>query len=248
MKILFVFTNISDVHHVCYPYGFSSIIATTKEAGYDCQVVALTRESEYEAVVDKVVTQNIDVVAFSSVSTQFRYVVQLSKLIRESGVSNCHIVCGGIHSTLFPECLREAPWLDGVFIGEAEFSFLEFIRKVEKKSDYHDVAGFAYISKKGELVKNKVNKPVTHLEKLPYPDKTLFGYPDEVNLRGVAEFFFSRGCPFKCTYCCNHALANIYGGYSVRTRCPESSIREIEETLEIYPQVKRVRFLMIHFV
>jgi len=53
---------------------------------------------------------------------------------------------------------------------------------------------------------------------------------------------FSRGCPFQCTYCSNHAIAKAYNspGNLPRFRSPQSSIREIEETLRAFPFIRRI--------
>ena len=39
-------------------------------------------------------------------------------------------VCGGIHPTLYPECIKEAPSLDVIFRGDSEVPFLNFLQKI----------------------------------------------------------------------------------------------------------------------
>ncbi|MCK5083274.1 MAG: radical SAM protein, partial [Candidatus Omnitrophica bacterium] len=50
---------------------------------------------------------------------------------------------------------------------------------------------------------------------------------------GYAPFFFSKGCPYLCTYCSNHAIAKRYGSSrnTPRFRSPENCIREIEDVI-----------------
>jgi radical SAM superfamily enzyme YgiQ (UPF0313 family) len=54
----------------------------------------------------------------------------------------------------------------------------------------------------------------------------------------------SRGCPFDCTFCCNHFIKNKYANSSkyVRYRSVERVIAECKEILRKYPTVKAFRF------
>jgi len=54
----------------------------------------------------------------------------------------------------------------------------------------------------------------------------------------------SRGCPFNCSYCCNHIQRSIYpnGKSYVRFRSPENVVREIELARESDPGIEQVRF------
>ncbi len=54
---------------------------------------------------------------------------------------------------------------------------------------------------------------------LPFPDRDLLFEKDEfTRLSGIKHFITSRGCPYDCTYCFNHALAEIYRGKGKRLR------------------------------
>jgi radical SAM superfamily enzyme YgiQ (UPF0313 family) len=62
---------------------------------------------------------------------------------------------------------------------------------------------------------------------------------------GVAMIFCSRGCPFLCAYCSNHAIAKRYGirHNSPRFRSPESCIREIQAVIERYGELVKTVFI-----
>ena len=49
-----------------------------------------------------------------------------------------------------------------------------------------------------------------------------------------------RGCPFSCTYCCNHTFRRITDGNYVRFRSPRKIIEEIQLVHEEYPLEKNI--------
>jgi radical SAM superfamily enzyme YgiQ (UPF0313 family) len=54
----------------------------------------------------------------------------------------------------------------------------------------------------------------------------------------------SRGCPFNCTYCSNHAQKSVYPNPKeyVRFRSPENVVAEIEQMVAADPRIEFIRF------
>ena len=54
----------------------------------------------------------------------------------------------------------------------------------------------------------------------------------------------SRGCPYNCTYCCNHQIKQVYPNIKDYTRfhTPEKSIQYIKAVLDKYPDMRYVDF------
>jgi tRNA A37 methylthiotransferase MiaB len=50
----------------------------------------------------------------------------------------------------------------------------------------------------------------------------------------------SRGCPYVCTYCCNHALRKIAGGKYVRLRLPDDVVNEIRFLKQRFPATAEI--------
>lgn len=232
MKVLLVYTNINGFHEDYYSPGLASIVSITKMYGHKVKVEIISRKKEYLKLLDIVTSFNPKIVGFSSVSSQFNFVKEISALVKERN-SNIITVCGGVHPTINTECILEAKSLDGCFVGESENSFIEFIKKIENDEDYKNTDNFVYIED-GKLIVNKLKPLITNLDSFPYPDREIYPFEDNLKRTGYAHFIFSRGCPYLCSYCSNHALAKKYNlprNYS-RYRSPESSIREIEETIK----------------
>lgn len=85
------------------------------------------------------------------------------------------------------------------------------------------------------MIKNNPRHLTDDLDSLPMPDRSIFKYFLDGG-RKVPRFIFSRGCPFECTYCCNHAFKRIYRnlGQYVRWRSVDLALAEIEEARKKY--------------
>lgn len=229
-----VFLILPKINSGCqWNVGLAFISSMIKNAGHN---VSLFEISYYpkgtSSLLDKIKEFNPDVIGITANSHQFFYAKEIAKDIKKN--FNVPIFVGGVHAILKPESITESHYIDGVCIGEGEFSFLELVNRIKKRKDYYDLKNFWF--RQGEkIIKNERVPLIADLNSLPFPDRSVFEYfstPGEKTPR----FIFSRGCPFECSYCCNHALKKIFkdqGGY-VRWRSVDLAIREIEEERKKY--------------
>jgi anaerobic magnesium-protoporphyrin IX monomethyl ester cyclase len=91
------------------------------------------------------------------------------------------------------------------------------------------------------IEKNATRPFLERLDTLPLPDRQMWiewtRYPEKRPVMLIA-----RGCPFQCTYCCNHKLALLAEGVYTRFRSPQNIIYELEEYLKEYPQTNEIYF------
>lgn len=235
MKVLLLFVDVNSYHHNDYHFGLGYISSYIKTDGHDVQLMVIHSQSEYPDIIAKIKEFRPGAVGMAAVETQFHYVKEISALIK--GSFDLPVVCGGTYTTLYPEALRESPDLDGVFVGESEQAFLEFVNRVEKGEDLRDTPNFAWYDKQTDKVTvNDLLPLVKDLDELPFPDREVFDYQEIIDRMGYAYFLFNRGCPYQCAYCANHALAKTYGkvSNSLRFRSVENCIAEIREVLTKY--------------
>ncbi|MGZ5500060.1 MAG: B12-binding domain-containing radical SAM protein [Methylobacter sp.] len=235
MRVLFVYTNVNGFHENCYSPGLAYVVSSTRANGHITELVIIRSKEDYLLAIKEVENFKPHVVGFSAVSSQFGVVKEIAALIKKHD-ENIITVCGGVHPTIYPNCILEAKSLDGIFIGESEIAFVEFLHKLENSIPYNTTDNFAYVFE-NKLIRNKLKPLIIDLDVLPYPDKDVYSYQEAVREAGAAPFFFSRGCPYLCTYCCNHAIANAYNlnHNKTRYRSAKSSVNEIEDALAIYP-------------
>ena len=239
MKILFVYTNIDGFHEDAYADGIAIMMAVTKKAGHDIRYLRIFEKSDYFLVNETVKEFMPDVVGFTSVSSQFSVVSDLADIVKKVSPKITN-VCGGVHPTLYPQCVLENKSLDLVFVGDSEYAFLDFLEKLKNNQSWKDCDNVAY-NDNGKLKKNKLRPLLNNeeLELLPHPDRSGSAYADTLQHTGLAQFHFTRGCPFTCTYCSNIGIAKVYGAtrYNIRQASPEYAIQEMEETIKEHPTI-----------
>jgi len=235
MNVLFAITNINGTYDDAYSFGLASIASFTRDKGFGYDYAIINTEDCYADFFDLVDRMRPRIIAYTSVSSQFMFVKELSARVKEIYHDDVIQVCGGIHTTIFPESILEAEGLDGIFIGESEYAFSDFLDRAEKNLPYSDVNNFAY-NDHGKLIRNSLYPLITDLDDLPFPERDKYEYERFIRNPGYATFIFSRGCPFRCSYCSNHAIAKVYNMKvnKPRFRSPEKCIEEIKQLMNKY--------------
>ncbi len=137
------------------------------------------------------------------------------------------VVLGGVHPTILPEEVL-SHGADLVVMGEGERTIQEVVELVQGRKRLEEISGLAY--KKDGVVAFTPPRPlIENLDELPLPARHLFRTADYVRHPSERErfghLFTSRGCPFHCTYCSNHAIARAY---------------EVERNITRYNSVEKV--------
>jgi len=146
------------------------------------------------------------------------------------------LIAGGPCMTMEPErMLREGGFDFGV-CGEGEETLHELLDAIYNGKDYSDIAGLAY--KNADAVKvNPRRQPVADLDTLPFIDYSPVDNNKYFALQkqtGIPETIFmntSRGCFYRCTYCCTPVL---WPG-AVRRYSPGRMVDEIKHQLNLFP-------------
>lgn len=190
MKILLTALNSQYIHSnlaVRYLKKF------TEDLDYECVVREFTINDREEHILEKIIEQKPDVVAFSVYIWNVEMIRRLSKLIKKVD-QNIEILYGGPEVSFDSRKFLKENDGDYVIQGEGENTFREFVRykKCELKID--EVRNLYY----------KVNDEVMENEKRPLMsmDDLKFPYDEDEDLSNKIIYYeASRGCPFNCKYC-----------------------------------------------
>lgn len=222
--------------------GIAYLSAVLKEEGHRVSLIHAVSPPEREWLVARVEEEAPDLIGFSSTTHMFRHVSKWAGWIREK--TDVTTVCGGVHPTIAPLEVVRTGGIDIACRGEAEQTMVELCRRMEGGREYSHVSGL-WLQRGDELITNPVGPLMTDLDVLPFPDRSIFDpslFCSDQHPRGT--LMASRGCPFDCSYCSNHAQKSVYPnpGEYVRFRSPENVVAEIEGMLAQDDLIEYIRF------
>jgi anaerobic magnesium-protoporphyrin IX monomethyl ester cyclase len=194
-------------------------------------------------------------IGISLMSGEYQRAVRMTRALKNYCAS-IPIVWGGIHPTIAPEtCLDYA---DFVCIGEGERFIVDFANAVANGTSPEALGSLSF-RRNGQVIQNSLYPLVTDLATLPscehLPRNSYVLHKEAITALNIRTFrkyarysgttysiMSSRGCPFSCTYCCNNALATIYGSKRIRLRETSGVINELKEAITHYPFIEYINF------
>jgi Fe-S oxidoreductase len=215
MKVLLVTHDLGFAD----PLAIACLSPIAKEMGHQTFFCALD-SGEFiptvEAIKPDVIGYSVNVIGFKKTIEANHKAAKVHKFVS---------IMGGPHPTFSPETFTESG-MDAYCVGEGEYPFRDFLKKVEKGASFDDVANL--------ITRNKTNpiRPfISNLDEFPMPDRDLVFTSTNLRYSSRKIFVVSRGCPFKCAYCYNSYYRKIYQGKgpAVRRFGVERIIREIED-------------------
>lgn len=224
MKILLTAINSKFIHsNLAVRY----LKAFTKDMPFECKIREFSINDREERILEEIIKEKPDVVAFSTYIWNVEMVERISNLIKKVD-SKIEILYGG------PEvsydsivCLKETVG-DYVIEGEGEKTFREFVEFKLGERELDNIRGLVY--KKDGEVKFNGSRPLMNMDDLVFP------YEEGENLDNKIVYYeASRGCPFNCKYCLSSTI------HGVRFHKIERVINELKYFID--RKVKLVKFV-----
>lgn len=246
MNILFIYSlyNIATtkkplVTPETIQFGISYISSFLKSHGHSTKLMVLSRISgkKNENIIDEYIEKfKPKLICFTAVSSEYEFIAGLAKYIKNR-FPGIYLVVGGAHVSLNPEGVLKN--FDALCIGEGENPTLELVSQLAKNMSPSGIPNL-WIKHGTEIQKNPPRPYLQDLDNLPFPDREIWReWIDESSLARYAVML-GRGCPFECTYCCNHALKKLSTGTYTRYRSPDNIINEIKELVEKFSVKKEI--------
>ena len=228
------------------PFGISMIATVLENAGHDVELLVITPDTP----LDKYIKNNINkkkpsLFCFTAVSTQYWQVKKIAKYIREIDPS-IFLLLGGHHSSLNPDEVINDNVFDAICVGEGEKAILSLVDSLSEDKNIKlplllkNNIPHLWIKDRetNEVFKNPAGSFQQDLDG-PYINRRIWDRwidrPDE-----YPSILLGRGCPFKCTYCSNHAMAKLSEGRYVRFRSPKHITGEVDYIKNTYPKVDKI--------
>ncbi len=249
MKVVFVYPDLLEgaAWRGYYYSGIGILSAVLKEAGHQTALFHLTqpptREAFLEGLAGLLPQEGPHLVGFSITSNMLPFLREWSPWVKE-GWPDAWVIAGGVHPTLVPEETLALPGVDLVCVGEGEGAIVDLAEALEAGRSPSGIANLWWKRPDGTVERNPP-RPLVELDALPFPDREIYDYANLHHERqGEATMMVSRGCPYRCTYCCNEALREVYRGRgkAVRFRSVPLVLAELKQVLERYPFIRRFVF------
>jgi radical SAM superfamily enzyme YgiQ (UPF0313 family) len=233
MKVLFVYTDVNVRGGArSYQFGIGMLSAMLKRSGHDTRLHYMFDRYAPQALRRDIAAYRPDLIAFSAVSPQYQYI---QRLFADLQPFPAFTILGGIHATLAPECLLDVPGLDALCVGEGEYPLLELADALQRGQSPEGIQNLWLKKRDGTIIRNPTRCFTGDLDALPFPDRELLDYQAIIDSDfNTALFMFSRGCPYNCTFCSNHALRARQTGVYVRFRSVANCLAEIRAVLQRY--------------
>ncbi|HAT4124284.1 TPA: DUF4080 domain-containing protein [Clostridium perfringens] len=198
MKILLTAINSKYIHsNLAVRY----LKAFTKDLDFQGDIKEFSINDRVENILEGIIEEKPDVVAFSCYIWNMEFVNRLAELIKLVD-PNIEILYGGPEvSYEGKEFLENHPG-EYVIVGEGEETFREFVLYKLGEGKIEDIKGLNY-KRDGKVFENP-KRPEMDMNELVFP----YTYEEDINNK-IVYYEASRGCPFKCKYCLSSVMHGV---------------------------------------
>jgi anaerobic magnesium-protoporphyrin IX monomethyl ester cyclase len=183
----------------------------------------------FEGLVDEVLRSieefKPDIIGLTALTDDYPLGLGLMREVKRH-FSTIPTIAGGVHASVDPVGVLSEDCFDLVCVGEGEYVVLDIAERIEQKKNFCGIPNLWIKGEDGKIERNTVRPYEQNLDKFPFPDwtiysKSAFFRPYNGFVYKYGDFEMSRGCPYKCSYCINVQLQEIY-----RHAGPENFHRE----------------------
>jgi len=227
-------------HFFEYHYGLSSLFAILQLSGHSCFYKMVGPEDLGNLQAGQM--ESFDFIGVSATSFD---VDTFNKLPLSKHVP---ILVGGVGPTLMPEKFSDRSEVTAVFVGETENTLPKALDAIATNLSFDGIEGVVIPG--SDHISETNASLIPDLNVLPLPDRAPILRSINKKRLWTAEFIFSRGCPFQCSYCCSAALKKKYGSayHRVRRRSVDLVIQEILDVDKKFGPVSINKFHDDNFV
>ncbi len=222
------------------PFGISYIATSLKKAGFSPRMMVFCHKSNYKKMIKSYISQyKPKMFCLTAVTSQYQYIYKIAGFIKEIAPESFAVI-GGHHVTLNPEIAIKGSAFDALCTGEGEKAIVEYALQVASNREPSRINNMWIRNREsGAIEKNPQSNFIQNLDELPYIDRNI--WKEWIGDVGTTfTVLAGRGCPHRCTYCSNHALARVSRGKYLRFRSPGNIVGEIKEIVKEYPSIRTI--------
>lgn len=235
MRVLFVVADL----FFSEPLGVMILSGVCRNVGHQTKL-GILQTQDIAGILEEFAP---DVVAYSAMTPDEHLFVKADATVRDWATKNSRRVLrvmGGPHPTYFPEILRKMN-LDAICAGDGENAI---VRVIDAFAQGKPLEGIPNIIT--PVQPKFIKEVVENMDDVPNADRDLvYDAAPEAMDHGIRSFLTQKGCPYKCTYCFNHAYNSMFKGDGrkiMRRRSVDNLLAEIKDVVQRYPVARFVRF------
>lgn len=175
--------------------------AFTKDLDFQGDIKEFSINDRVENILEGIIEEKPDVVAFSCYIWNMEFVNRLAELIKLVE-PNIEILYGGPEVSYEGKEFLENHEGEYVIVGEGEKTFREFVLYKLGEGKIEDIKGLNY-KRDGKVFENP-KRPEMDMNELVFP----YTYEEDINNK-IVYYEASRGCPFKCKYCLSSVMHGV---------------------------------------
>ncbi len=175
--------------------------AFTKDLDFQGDIKEFSINDRVENILEGIIEEKPDVVAFSCYIWNMEFVNRLAELIKLVD-PNIEILYGGPEVSYEGKEFLENHEGEYVIVGEGEKTFREFVLYKLGEGKLEDIKGLNY-KRDGKVFENP-KRPEMDMNELVFP----YTYEEDINNK-IVYYEASRGCPFKCKYCLSSVMHGV---------------------------------------
>lgn len=165
----------------------------TKDLDYEGKIKEFTINDREGRILEEIIKEKPDVVAFSTYIWNVELISRISNLIKKVN-PNIEILYGGPEVSFDSRNFLQNNVGEYVIEGEGEKTYRDFILYKLGEIKLDNVKGLHY--KLDDMVYSNENRPLMSMDEIAFP------YEEDEDLSNKIVYYeASRGCPFNCKYC-----------------------------------------------
>ncbi|MBQ7568794.1 B12-binding domain-containing radical SAM protein [bacterium] len=240
--------------------GIRYLSAALRRAGFKTSVIFLRdwvnnklempSEKDLRLALQVIRERGINLIGIGFMSSLYQIAQALTDRLKLE-FPRIPIIWGGIHPTSVPEECQGR--FDYLCLGEGEASLIDLCDRLYAGQPSTDIPNIWAQTPQG-IIRNPLRPLIADMDTLPYPDtddENKFYIEGgrvsrEEPWKRTAEYriYFSRGCPYNCSYCYVSILRQVYaekGRQFYRYRSVEHVLGELEYAKRTFPRLARVK-------
>jgi len=211
-----------------YPaIGLGYLATAARESGHEAVIIDCLKDGyDYDKFSEDIKKESPDLIGITLFSISIPFVKKMVEIIKKQ-LPDCRIVLGGPHVSSLPnEVLNNFSEVDFAVRAEGEIPLKMLLETLSLNgSNFDAIPGLIY-RKSGEICLNQPYFP-EDIEEYGFPAWDLIKPSEYFQYLSLGidtvPVFFSRGCPFPCTFC----AAKVTSGQRLRRRSIDHIFSEL---------------------